>query len=249
MKLIKCLVLALVVTSCASRSSGTNQRDYQIGAYMWQQRSGEYRALTYQAYNIARERVEQELQNKHRHKRAVVFDIDETLLDNSFSGAREIKEGIEWKESYFTDWAKLKQAIAIPGALEFVKFLEKNKIEIFYISNRRTSVLQETYENLKEQGFPVKIENVLLMEEVKNKESRRQHVLKNHLIVMLVGDNLADFSEVFEDKNVTERNALVDKNRHEFGSRFIMLPNALYGDWERALPKVNSKKDHLLVNP
>ena len=52
---VACLFLAL--SSCSSQvSQSTNSREYQIGAYLWVQHSGEYKALTYQAYNIAREK-------------------------------------------------------------------------------------------------------------------------------------------------------------------------------------------------
>ena len=47
--------------------------------------------------------------------------------------------------------------------------------------------------------------------------------------------NLNDFSEVFEKKSVSERFELTDKMQREFGKRFIVLPNAMYGEWEGAL--------------
>ena len=53
---------------------------------------------------------------------------------------------------------------------------------------------------------------------------------------MLCGDNLSDFSNVFyrEGKNTFEE---VDLAQKEFGSHFIVLPNPMYGDWERTLYK------------
>ncbi len=36
-------------------------------------------------------------------------------------------------------------------------------------------------------------------------------------------------------KRAKDRNALIDLNNREFGARFIVLPNPLYGDWEDAL--------------
>jgi 5'-nucleotidase (lipoprotein e(P4) family) len=75
----------------SQNSSASNPREYQVGAYLWLQTSAEYRALVYQAYNIARERVERDLEDKHYTKRAVILDIDETLLDNSVGGAQDIR--------------------------------------------------------------------------------------------------------------------------------------------------------------
>ena len=51
---------------------------------------------------------------------------------------------------------------------------------------------------------------------------------------MLVGDNLGDFSEAF-DGMAPERNAAVDQFRQEFGTRFVLLPNSMYGNWEGGL--------------
>lgn len=236
-------------TQQATTETKTNPREYQIAAYLWQQTSGEYRALTYQAYNLARTLIERDLENKHNKKRAVIFDIDETVLDNSFGGAREVKEGLTWKEEYFADWVKLKQAVAIPGALDFVKFLVQNKVEVFYISNRKAPWFDDTYENLVAQGFPVKKENLRLLTDTSNKEARRQEVLKKYEVVLYVGDNLSDFPGGYEKTTVEQRNALTDKLKDKFGSSFIILPNPLYGDWERALGTEKNRIEHLKVSP
>jgi 5'-nucleotidase (lipoprotein e(P4) family) len=53
--------------------------------------------------------------------------------------------------------------------------------------------------------------------------------------VMLLGDNLDDFSDVFEHKSIADRFAETDRLRNEFGRRFIVLPNAMYGTWESAI--------------
>ena len=68
-----------------------------------------------------------------------------------------------------------------------------------------------------------------------SKEARRQTIAQKHRIVLLIGDNLNDLAQVFERKPVAERKAAVDAVQAEFGARFIVLPNAMYGDWESAL--------------
>jgi predicted secreted acid phosphatase len=52
---------------------------------------------------------------------------------------------------------------------------------------------------------------------------------------MLMGDNLGDFSNLFDKKNVDERMKNVNSVAAEFGDRFIVLPNPAYGDWESSL--------------
>lgn len=82
-------------------------------------------------------------------------------------------------------------------------------------------------------GFPaVDSEHVLLRTDTGKKQARRNIILKNHHVVMLLGDNLSDFSELFDDKSTKERNNLVEKMKDDFGTKFIVLPNPMYGDWE-----------------
>jgi predicted secreted acid phosphatase len=50
-----------------------------------------------------------------------------------------------------------------------------------------------------------------------------------------MGDNLDDFSDVFERQSIADRFAETDKLRAMFGKRWIVLPNAMYGTWENAI--------------
>ena len=49
---------------------------------------------------------------------------------------------------------------------------------------------------------------------------------------MLLGDNLSDFNDEFEEKLSTERTKYTDNLSSEFGTKLIVLPNPNYGDWE-----------------
>jgi predicted secreted acid phosphatase len=51
-------------------------------------------------------------------------------------------------------------------------------------------------------------------------------------VVMWVGDNIQDFPRLRQDIRTASDSAFA-----EFGDRFIVLPNPMYGSWERnALP-------------
>ena len=54
-----------------------------------------------------------------------------------------------------------------------------------------------------------------------------------------MGDNLGDFSFLFDKKNTEERMQNVNSIAAEFGNRFIVLPNPTYGDWESSLYNYN----------
>jgi predicted secreted acid phosphatase len=52
---------------------------------------------------------------------------------------------------------------------------------------------------------------------------------------LLIGDNLNDFSGAFEDRSINNGKAAVVENRDQFGAKFIVLPNPMYGAWEKPL--------------
>lgn len=109
-------------------------------------------------------------------------------------------------------------------------------MKVFYVTNRDEIHRQATIDNLKQTGFPdASDETVLVRSTESGKEARRQKIMEKYRIVLLIGDNLNDLSNVFERKSVADRFAEVDKTREMFGRKFIVLPNAMYGDWESAI--------------
>ena len=235
------------LSSCAYQTKGS--REYQVGAYLWQQTSGEYQALCYQAYNLARLKLDRDLENKHNKKRALIFDIDETVLDNSFSGAFDVKNNIPWKQNSFDEWVTRKKAHAIAGAKEFIEYAEENRVQVFYVSDRTVEQVNDTLENFKRLNIPAKKENLYFMTAGMDKEKRRKEIQKNYEVVLLLGDNLHDFDKAWDNKSSIDRKKIVDERRQEFGDKFIILPNPLYGDWENALPKNLDRKENLIINP
>jgi len=194
--------------------------------------AAEYSALAHQAFNIAKERlVEIRRENPARPDLAVVVDIDETILDNSPFEAKMILANSGFNSGSWTHWCKLAAAELVPGALEFLQLADSMGFNVFYISNRDMETVQDsTMANLQKLGFPqLNADHFLLKEKTSNKESRRQTVLQNYEIVLLAGDNLGDFYEDSSDHAV--RDSLMLANKENFGNKFIVLPNAMYGEW------------------
>ena len=114
-----------------------------------------------------------------------------------------------------------------------MKYASEKNVEIFYISNRYSEQLDATVNNLKKLGFPdAKKSNVLLRSDKRSKSDRRKSVYKDYEVIMLLGDNLADFNDDFEEKISEERTKFTDKLSNDFGTKLIILPNPNYGDWE-----------------
>lgn len=220
---------------------------YQEGAILWTQTSGEARALAYQAFNLARIMLDRDLQvnRRNRMRRAIVVDADETVLDNSRYQATLQKNRKNYDARTWTDWVKRVEAEAIPGAVEFLRYAASRGVRVFYITNRNLEEKAATAANLKKLGFPdVSNQTLLVRTDAKtsSKEARRKGVGAKFRIVLLMGDNLNDFAEIFEQsKTVEGRLAAVERNKSQFGKRFIVLPNAMYGDWESAIYDYNFK--------
>ena len=227
-------------STATAQQVGTANNEYQAGATLWMQHAAEYRALAYQAYNLAKLQLDQDfrINRNKKQRRAIVVDADETVIDNSAAQAWGIKYHQPFTSDNWLAWCRREQATAIPGALEFLKYAHKKGVRIFYITNRNVGEEEtHTINNLKKLGFPdVSDETVICRsgQTGSGKESRRQIVLKKHRIVILMGDNLNDLAEVFEKKSVDDRKKAVDDLKEMFGKKFIVLPNAMYGEWESA---------------
>lgn len=237
---INTLPNATITTSLDSpQNIGINGKIYSA---LWQQNSGEFRALSYQAYNIATLRLDEALKNKSTKPIAIITDIDETFLDNSPYAVGEGEKGKDYDPKTWANWTAKAEAKAYPGSLEFFKYAASKNVTIFYITNRDVNDKVGTLKNLKELGFPSADEqHIILKSTTSDKEERRNSVLKNYDVVLYLGDNLGDFANVFYKVPQKQRNEMVDKNAEEFGKRFIMVPNSAYGDWESALPGFNYK--------
>jgi 5'-nucleotidase (lipoprotein e(P4) family) len=201
--------------------------------------AAEYQALCHQAYNIATERAIQ-LHRKFPKKKnmAIVLDIDETVLNNSPYQALTIEKNSHFPQCWDT-WCAQAAAQPVPGAVAFLKKADSLGFQIFYVSNRSIKLKEATMKNLRKVGFPQVVDtHVYLKTTTGNKEPRRQAIAKKYDIVLLAGDNLGDFYQA--SGNYPARNKKVAALKDEFGVKYIVLPNSMYGTWPAAL-KLYSK--------
>tara|TARA_R110001606_G_scaffold79143_1_gene182882 strand:+ start:2265 stop:3092 length:828 start_codon:yes stop_codon:yes gene_type:complete len=214
--------------------SAKDLNEQLVMSTLWMQASAEYKALSYQAFNLAKMQFDQYAsQHKGSKKIAVIVDADETVIDNSGYQAWLIGKDFGYSSKTWGEWMDAAQAKAMPGATEFLNYVASKGGEVFYITNRKASGLEGTRKNLKDLGFPnVDDAHLMLNTSTSNKEPRRQEVAQNYDIALLMGDNLNDFSIDFRTKGLAESDAAVEKNKALFGTTFIMLPNPAYGDWE-----------------
>ncbi|MFT6069288.1 MAG: 5'-nucleotidase (lipoprotein e(P4) family) [Bacteriovoracaceae bacterium] len=242
MKKVSIILSIFMMVSCSQISQKSNPQSFMVGATLWIQNAAEYRALSYQAFNFAKQRLNTDLKyRKHSKRRAVVVDVDETVLDNSPFQAKLILDGESFNRENWKEWTEKANAHALPGATEFLTWANSQGVEVFYVTNRNIGLFDATYKNLMEAGFPVKKENLLMKTTTSTKGPRRKQILERFHIVLLMGDTLGDFDDIFDGKPLDARATLVDSKKKEWGNRFIVLPNPLYGDWEWALYNNNKK--------
>ncbi|GAA4098622.1 5'-nucleotidase, lipoprotein e(P4) family [Mucilaginibacter panaciglaebae] len=240
------LLSGLLLYFCAARAQDVSLSTGNAGkvwSSLYQQRAAEYKALCFQAYNIARLRLDDALRHKSKKPLAVVTDIDETLLDNSPLDAMLAINNREFDLKAWKRWTAKGIADTVPGAPSFFKYAASKGVAVFYITNRDEDERQGTTKNLKLYHLPyADAEHIILKQNTSSKETRRQQVLARYNIVLLCGDNLPDFDVVYDNKPTEEnRMAVTEKLKKQFGSRYIIIPNPSYGDFENALFKYNYK--------
>lgn len=239
---------SLIISSCAAKRGVTagSERitDGKLWASFWHQRAAEYKALCFQAYNIAKLRLDESLKNNTSRQLALITDIDETVLDNSPNTVSQALKGKDYEPESWFQWTSKAACDTIPGAAAFLKYAASKGVSVFYITNREERERPATLENLKKYELPFADDAHLLLKQTSSgKEPRRLEVLKNNEVIMLIGDNLTDFSSLFDKQPEVKRSDITRLQSSEFGKRFIVLPNAVYGDWESSLYKYDYKLD------
>jgi 5'-nucleotidase (lipoprotein e(P4) family) len=232
----KLILLCLLVGVCVSCTTEHSRKDHSI---FWQKNSAEYHALCIQAYNIAKTQLDKAIAEKTDKPLAIVADIDETVLNNLPYNQMLIDSSQRFNQKTWSDWVNKQTATPIPGALDFFSYASELDVEIIYLSNRSVENYAPTKANLISAGFPFDQETIMLLREGDgNKESRRNR-LSDYDIVLLLGDNLADFDERFYKKSNQTRIEDVNSLAHLFGDKFIVFPNLIYGTWEMGFEDSN----------
>jgi acid phosphatase len=232
------LTLALTVLSCATTTvAPCNPGVPLVNPTLWMQSAAEFRASAQQTYAAARRGLDTALAEPSSLPAAIILDLDETALDNSRFAARSIEKGTAF--SFGDDWSEWvgeSASTAIPGAREFLVYAQSRGVTPFYITNRTTEMEASTRANLQRLGFPFDA-NMLLMrapDGTTDKTARRDSVAARYRVLLLLGDDLNDFTSA-SGKSVAERAAIVDEATRSWGTRWFIVPNAIYGSWQSAV--------------
>jgi 5'-nucleotidase (lipoprotein e(P4) family) len=128
-------------------------------------------------------------------------------------------------------------AAAIPGAQSFITFAETRGVKVFFVTNRAASEQAATLKNLAALGIAASDETVLTLGEngwTSDKTARRAQIARSYRVLLLVGDDMNDFVATAK-LTALQRVDLARKHADRWGRSWILLPNPVYGSWERAL--------------
>ena len=229
------MMMRVFITICLILIFGcsTNKNSKKDHSMYWHKNSAEYKALCLQAYNIARKNIDLELSKKHEKPLAIIADLDETIFNNTPYNEMLIKKNTSYNQENWSNWVNKKVATAIPGALDFFKYADSKGVEIIYLSNRKIENYEPTKSNLIDLGFPFDESTIMLLRDKTRDKLDRRDAVTNYNVIMLIGDNLGDFDSVFFDKSNQERWEESKLLKENFGDKFILIPNLIYGDWEK----------------
>jgi acid phosphatase len=213
------------------------------------QTAAEYWALASAAYRHAQIALEESLKDTSRtasleqgsgyegRPGAVILDLDETVLDNSPLQAQLVLDGALYLPATWEAWVDKVAAGLVPGSKDFITFAASKGVRTFFVTNRTASEQEQTLANLAALGIPASDDTVLCVGEngwTSDKTVRRAQLAKTYRILLLVGDDMNDFVST-ANLSPAQRMELAQKHASRWARDWILLPNPLYGSWERAL--------------
>ena len=195
----------------------------------WVRVSAEYEALVRQAYRLAEAHVEREARSRASGTWGVILDADETVISNL---AYQIEQKGKHDETAWMAWVKRREATALPGAKAFLDRVRVLGGKIAIVTNRREPVCADTKAVFA--ALSLVYDEMLCRTDPSDKNPRFEAVAKGTppstlpplVIVAFVGDNIADFP------NLSQAIRGQDAAFAEFGTRYFVLPNPMYGSWE-----------------
>jgi 5'-nucleotidase (lipoprotein e(P4) family) len=223
-----------------------------LNAVLWDQSAVEAQAVMMQAYSLARLRFDEALADKNRtadpavqtgdfanRPPAIVLDVDDTVLNTSQYQAWNVTSGTSFNPQTWTAYVNTKIDTAIPGAVDFTQYAASKGAKVFYVTNRTKEEEPATAERLKALGFPMgdNVDTLLTAKEMPEwtsaKSTRRAFIAKDYRLLLLVGDNLGDFTDAYKG-SIAERQKVFEDNKAHWGKDWIAIPNPTYGSWESA---------------
>ena len=181
---------------------------------------------------------------------AVVLDVDQTVLD----GVDMNLTMVPYSNQRQYEWGLANQVNLVRGAKEFIAAARALDIEVFFLTNRPCQpypdavgdcpIEQVTIDDLRGAGIQVDAEHILFANEQpgwdREKVVRRNFIARTHRVIMLLGDDLADFIACTrgsprlpctEPATRQSRDEALEIYGKYWGNGWYILPNPMHGSW------------------
>jgi len=180
--------------------------------------------------------VEREAASRPSGGWAVILDADETVLDNSLYQVEREREGKPFDPPSWKAWTDRREALPLPGASAFLARVRELGGKIAIVTNRWQIECPATEDVFRKHGLAWDVMLCMPNGGPSDKNPRFEAVANGTTpaglppleVVAFVGDNIQDFPKLSQAIR-KEPDAAFER----FGARYFVLPNAMYGSWER----------------
>jgi 5'-nucleotidase (lipoprotein e(P4) family) len=236
------VLLLLLVSGCGSGGSATKPPATQPpvpadpDSIRWVRDSAEYHAALYQVYREATARVDAEAATHAAGTWAVVLDADETVISNVVYQQERARLGQGYSSESWAAWVRRREATALPAAAAFLARVRERGGRIAIVTNRLQSECDDTAAVFKAHSLAYDAILCRPNGGPGDKNPRFELVQQGTAfgsaapltVVAFVGDNILDFPALSQSTR-SQGSAAFDA----FGVRFFLVPNPMYGSWQR----------------
>lgn len=264
-KLIPLFTLATSVflSACVVVSDNIEQAK-TFSAILWKRTTSEYPAITRQVYLLAEKRLRYlHKQALLPDSWAVVLDVDETILNNSAYDMERASMGLPWSKESWSAWVEKRESTVIPGAASFLRLVKSLNGRIALVTNRDIANQAATVDNLNAHGLA--FHYLLPMQDNKSDKTERWRWLADNKglnLIMWIGDQISDFPALQQCQPVADtelsaksaeppstslsgsfgealdypiNDAIQQSVEKCAGYNYFILPNPIYGGWNKNL--------------
>jgi 5'-nucleotidase (lipoprotein e(P4) family) len=235
---------ALLLGACAPAVGSARPAAMQPGEALkndvhWARTAAEHRGIFLQTYRLATDRVRELAAGRERGSWAVILDADETVLDNSEYQRRLMQAGARFHVSTWNDWVREAAADSLPGAAGFIRTVRELGGRVAIVTNRDEDVCEPTRRNLA--SLAILVDVVLCQSPGEQGKVGRFDAVRNGTspaglppldVLVFIGDNIQDFPGQTQQLRTAPVAAF-----DNFGRTWFLLPNPMYGSWERNPPR------------
>ena len=235
---IAVIILSLATTACATMppQPPAGASPQATNGTTWVDRSAEYQAIVLQTYRHATAHVEASAGARRAGRWAVVLDADETVLNNVVYQLERERAGLAYTAASWNAWVKRREATPVPGALAFLSRVKSLGGVVAIVTNRLESECEDTRAVFRAHQLAFDVMLCRPDGSPSDKNPRFIAVAAGQFpgaggpldVVAALGDNILDFPSLSQATRQQGDAAFAD-----FGVRFFVLPNPMYGSWQR----------------